>query len=258
VTSRKAASPEARQCGIPFADRPVEVTILRSLFSRTALAIMLVGFAGQQANATPISFGFSGTGSGIIGGKPFTNALVVYTGTADTDDVLTLSPIVGFTAYAVGLDTLTVNIAGIGTATITDPSKILGIPQAIIDPDGDIPALPGLLLLRGDNPSDLDSGTGMAAIFGNALAGYDLKTSIGPITDVGGVGFPVNCAPGSDPCIGTSRGLLSFTTNILLDSSATFAATRQPVAVPEPASLLLMGSGLAAALIRRSRRGWRG
>ena len=227
---------------------------MKSLFVSAGLAIILVGFAVQQANATPISFEFSGTGSGAIGGTPFTNALVVYTGTADTDDVLTLSPM-GFTLYAVALDGLTVNIAGIGTATITDPSKVLDIPQPIIDPDGDIPALPGLLLLRGDNPSDLDSGTGMAAMFGNALAGYDLKTSIGPITDLGGVGFPENCAPGSDPCIGTSLGLLSFTSNIVPDNGGRFTATLQPVAVPEPATLLLMGSGLAAALIRRSRRG---
>ena len=231
---------------------------MRSLFARTGLALVLVGFAGQQANATPITFQFSGTGSGAIGGTSFTDALVVYTGTADTDDVLTLSPMMGFTVYAVALDALTVNIAGIGTATITDPTKVLDLPQPIIDPDGDIPALPGLLLLRGDNPSDLDSGTGMAAVFGNALAGYDLKTSIGPITDLGGVGFPENCAPGSDPCIGTSRGLLSFTSNIVQDNGGTFTATLQPVAVPEPVTLLLMGSGLTAALVRRSRRGWRG
>ena len=230
---------------------------MRSIFARAGLAIILVGFAVQQANATPIIFEFSGTGSGLIGGTPFTDALVVYTGTADTDNVLTLEPGMGVTLYAVGLDALTVNIAGIGTAMITDPAKILDFPQAIIDPDGDIPALPGLLLMRGDDPSDLEQGIGMAAVFGNALAGYDLKTSIGPITDLGGVGFIEDCAPGGDPCIGTSLGFLSFTSNIALDGGGTFTSTLQPlqpVPVPEPATLLLVGGGLAA-VIRRSRRG---
>jgi len=228
---------------------------MRAIFASAGLALALVGFAAQQANASPITYEFSGTGSGAIGGTSFTDALVVFTGTADTANVISLSPGLGVTFYAVGLDGLTVNIAGIGTATITDPSKVLDIPQPVIDPDGDIPPLPGVMLLRGDNPLDLESGTGMAAVFGNALAGYDLKTSIGPITDLGGVGFPENCAPGPDPCIGTSLGLLSFTSNIVLDNGGTFTATLQPVPVPEPATLLLMGSGLAAAFVRRSRRG---
>lgn len=223
---------------------------MRSIFASTVLALTLVGFAVQQVDAAPITYKFSGSGSGAIGGTPFTDALVVFTGTADTGDVETFS-LMGFTFYAVGLDQLKVNIAGIGTATVTDPAEVFGIPQAVVDPGGQIPPLPGLILGRIDNPPDLDGFTGMAAVFSNSLAGYDLQTSFGPIGDIGGVGFIDDCGtPGHDPCIGTSLGALSFTTNIVTQSGGTFTAT-----VPEPATVFLLGGGLTAlALNRRSRR----
>ena len=222
---------------------------MRSIFASTGLALTLVAFAVQQVDAAPITYKFSGTGSGAIGGTPFTDALVVFTGTTDTGDVETFS-LMGFTFYAVGLDALTVNIAGIGTATITDPAEVFDLPQAIIDPGGQIPPLPGLILGRIDNPPDLVGFTGMAAVFSNSLAGYDLKTPFGPISDIGGVGFIENCGtPGHDPCIGTSLGALSFTTNIVTDTGGTFTA------IPEPATVVLLGGGLAAlAFSRRSRR----
>ena len=223
---------------------------MRSIFASASLALTLVCFAVQQVDASPITYVFSGTGSGAIGGTSFTDALVLYTGTADTGDVVTLS-FMGFTFYAVALDGLTVNIAGIGTATITDPAEVFDFPQAIIDPDGEIPPLPGLILGRIDSPPDLGGFTGMAAVFSNSLAGYDIRTSFGPINDIGGVGFIDACGtPDHDPCLGTSLGALSFTTNI--EDVGTFTAIQ---AVPEPATVVLPGGGLAAlASRRRSRR----
>jgi hypothetical protein len=231
---------------------------MRSIFASAGLALTLVGFAVQQANATPITYEFSGTGSGAIGGSSFTDALVVYTGTADTANIVSNEVSPGIFFYGVPLDGLTVNIAGIGPATVTDPTMVVGVPQAVpddVDIDDELPPFPLVLVGRIDNPPALDSFTGMAATASNALEGYVLDASIGPIGGVGGVGFNEDCAPGPDPCIGTSLGLLSFTHNIVAEGGGTFTATLQPAPVPEPATLLLVGGGLAAAFIRRSRRG---
>ena len=223
---------------------------MRSISVCSVVAIALVSFA-PRASAAPITYEISGVASGTIGGKTFTNALVVFTGHGDTAGVIS-DTFMGNTFYAAAFMTASVNIAGIGTATLLDPSEILGIPQTIIDPE--LPPFPLVLFGRTDNPPDLDSLTGMAATASNLLAGYDLKTAIGPITSLGGVGFIDNCGtPGHDPCLSTSMGLLSFTGNILEtgDGTGTFRATLDPV--PEPASILLMSGGLGA-LVRRARR----
>lgn len=227
---------------------------MRSIFASIGLALSIVGFAAQPASAAPIKYEFSGTGSGAIGGMSFIDALVVFTGTANTADVIS-AELNGGTFYINALNSLTVTIAGIGTATLTEPAQVFGIPQAIDDPDGEIPPMPVVILGRTDNPPDLNSFTGMAAAASDGLAGYDLTTSIGPIGDMGGVGFIEDCGtPGHDPCLATSLGALSFTTNILVDGGGQFSAKVEDV--PEASTLLLLGGGLVA-LVRRSRRGVR-
>jgi hypothetical protein len=229
---------------------------MRSVVASALVALSVAVFAAQ-ANAAPIKYEFRGVNSGSIGGTSFTDALVVYTGTADTANIVSGEPFPGLFVYALALDGLTVNIAGIGTATVTDPTMVFGIPVALDDtqdPDNELPPFPLVILGRIDNPPALDSFTGMAATGSNALGGYQLDAAIGPIVGVGGVGFINQCGqPGHDACIGTSMGALSFVSNILDERGGTFTAIRP---APEPGTLALMGAGVAA-FVRRSRRGRR-
>jgi hypothetical protein len=221
---------------------------MRSTFVCAGLVLAVVGFA-PPANATPITYELSGTASGKIGGTTFTNALVELTGTGDTAGVVSFAD----GTFANTFDKLTVSIDGVGTATATVPTEILSIPFVVLG-DPEIPPVLLVIFGRTDSPPALDGITGLGALGSFALTGYEL-TAIGPITDLGGLGFPVLCGtPGHDPCMQTSLGFLSFTTNdIFTDEKATFTATT----VPEPATVLLVSGGLAA-IVRRSRSRKRG
>jgi hypothetical protein len=196
--------------------------------------------------ATPIFYMETGIASGMIGGSPFTNALVQVTMTGDTANVVQITGECSTFCFADPISLATVTIEGVGTATVTDPTEafVIGTPVSI---STGYPVLPYIVLGTVDHPPALDSFTGIAFQGDNALLNYDLQSSIGPITgSPGGFGSPC-CV------VHTNLGDLSFSPTGSPTSSGTFAAT----VIPEPSSLFLMGAGitvLAGLTMAQSRR----
>ena len=213
-----------------------------------ALAISAIVLSAASANATGITYEISGVASGTIGATTFTNASVELTGIGDTASVTSL-----FSGLIFGnpFSMLTVTIGGVGTATVTDPSEIWAIPT----PSG-LSTVPVVVIGRVDKPPALDSITGIGFVGSSALTGYEGATGIGPITDAGGIGFPACGGPTQDPCLDTTLGLLSFTSNLTFPptTEATFVATLQPVPEPPSISLMLIGLVLLGAMMVMRKR----
>ncbi len=214
---------------------------------KTSLRLVVVFVAvfgcATAAHAAPITYTWSGIASGHLGSSSFTDALVVVTATADTDGAIVLESfdfdgdgIDESALYANPSSLTTVNIAGLSAVNVVDPTAIYGfppIPPSLLDPGEELLAIPTVILGTLDTPTFSDSFTGLAAIGADALLGYNLATSIGPIGGAGGVGYPTHLF------VNTSGGSLSFISNVGPDTAGTFSAQ-----VPEPASLSLFGCGL--------------
>ena len=186
---------------------------LSSLVRTATLALAVLGFT-SAAHATPITYQLSSIASGQIGGTQFTNAQINLFAQADTANIVSLDFGLPFEVFANPFSVFTITIGGVGTATMLEPSAIWSIPQ-VVPGATNLPPFPVVIFGRIDqNRPYLTSFTGIGATASNALAGYNLATGFGPLTDLGGIGFNQHCAPGSDPCLATSLGLLSFNSNI--------------------------------------------
>jgi hypothetical protein len=174
-------------------------------------AVMSLGMA-VSANAAPVTYTFSGVGSGLIvdgGSTPFSGAFT-FVFTADTTAIDT-SAAPFFYLHNVG-GTFT---EGAFTATLTPTVTIVSS------------ADPTLELINFFNAA-VTNGLGL---HNPALNGYDLSTSIGPL--LGDFLTPTFNGGG----FATTAGAI---VEMIANDSLTFTA-----AVPEPATLALLGVGLA-------------
>jgi len=190
--------------------------------------LFLTAIVAAGVSAGPITFTFSGTGSGTIGGSPFASAAFTITALADTVNIVPFS--VG-TGFSLDNSSASITIAGQGTFSfITATREFVNNNSS------------GAGFSRGTQ-------TGADLVYAASdpgFATYALDTAFDPLTGNG------RLLQWSNPTVTTSGGTLVFTD--ANPTTVTFQAT-VGAAVPEPGSYVLILSGiLGLVLMKRSAR----
>jgi len=195
------------------------------LFSVVAFAVVL--FAGGYALAEPITYTENVTGTGSLGGTAFTNANLSFSmSTSTTSDI--------GGSWFTNSGPLTVTVAGIGTATFTDPDIQASMAFWVHGISWTGPTVTNFYF------SDIG---GNAFILGTLVPGlvdYNGSTSFGPV-----VGDPTF---NSGSTFATTDGYL-----VLNGTSGESSFAANAAAVPETSGLVPLGIGLVGAVgvIRR-------
>jgi hypothetical protein len=159
----------------------------------------------------------------------FTNALITVTLSGNTSNV-TAGP-APFDQSLVSPGPATISIGGLPLATFTDLVEVLASFN-VADPGPPFNA-PAVLIATLDNPEGT-SITGVVGDINAAFLGYNLQTSLGPVTGTGGT------FSGLGGVHHTDKGDLFFDPTGS-GQGATFTAT---AITPEPANVILFGTGL--------------
>ena len=191
-----------------------------------ATTIFLLVFAAP-AKAVPISYKIAGVASGKIGNTSFTNASVTVTLSSDTSTVVAnplVSPDVTAPNTLANRGTATVTISGIGTANVTNAVAI----YSTVTPVPQFGSVPYVLIATLDDPPppSLNNPTAIALIGSNSVAGYDLRTALGPAALPVSIGYPPT------DVIGTNLGNLTFTADTVAPPKTQGTFTATPSAAP--------------------------
>ena len=188
------------------------------------LMLTLLVLYAPNSLGDPIPFTHQGVGSGSINGHAFTSTAFTITATGGT---ATRQAFVG--GFFINHLTASISIAGVGDFTFITPTRtfvnnnspVVGFSRA------------GLF------GADLFNGP-----FSAAFQNWDMLTSIGPVAGNG------NLQQWTLTPVLTSGGQLIFDSDN--STPATFTATVGVAAVPEPASLTLLGLGFGGGQPRQT------